>query len=313
MMKELSDLTSLPEPEEKNVTQKGTLYLVTTPIGNLADLSPRAQKVLRECDFVAAEDTRNTLRLLTCFGIKKELVSYHEHNKAARGPQLCRRISAGECCALVTDAGMPAISDPGEDIVRLCAAQGIPVSAVPGCCAATTALSLSALSTARFVFEGFLPQTNKERTQRLADIACERRTVILYEAPHRLKQTLSRLCEAVGGDRQIALCRELTKRNEEVERLLLSQALANCDEKPPRGEYVLILEGLDEYCSRTGKTMPASQASPDNTTEALSATESVAHHEAGGMTRKDAIKAAAAERGMSKSAFYQLLINEKED
>ena len=303
---------SLPEEDEKNRTEKSTLYLVTTPIGNLSDLSPRALKVLSECDFVAAEDTRNTLRLLTHFGLRKELVSYHEHNKAMRGPEICDRIAAGECCALVTDAGMPAISDPGEDIVRLCAKRGIAVSAVPGCCAAVTALSLSAIATGRFVFEGFLPVPKKERTKRLAEVAKESRTVILYEAPHRLARTLSDLCGVLPADRRISLCRELTKRNEEICRTTLSAALSDCSEKPPRGEYVLILEGSDEYdarCPGQCADEPAAVTSDAVTSPA----EAVARLEASGLSRKEAIKAAAAERGMSKSAFYALLIAEKNE
>ena len=303
---------SLPEEDEKNRTEKSTLYLVTTPIGNLSDLSPRALKVLSECDFVAAEDTRNTLRLLTHFGLRKELVSYHEHNKAMRGPEICDRIAAGECCALVTDAGMPAISDPGEDIVRLCAERGIAVSAVPGCCAAVTALSLSAIATGRFVFEGFLPVPKKERTKRLAEVAKESRTVILYEAPHRLVRTLSDLCGVLPADRRISLCRELTKRNEEICRTTLSAALSDCSEKPPRGEYVLILEGGDEYdarCPGQCADEPAAVTSDAVTSPA----EAVARLEASGLSRKEAIKAAAAERGMSKSAFYALLIAEKNE
>lgn len=303
---------SLPEEDEKNRTEKSTLYLVTTPIGNLSDLSPRALKVLSECDFVAAEDTRNTLRLLTHFGLRKELISYHEHNKAMRGPEICDRIAAGECCALVTDAGMPAISDPGEDIVRLCAERGIAVSAVPGCCAAVTALSLSAIATGRFVFEGFLPVPKKERTKRLAEVAKESRTVILYEAPHRLARTLSDLCGVLPADRRISLCRELTKRNEEICRTTLSAALSDCSEKPPRGEYVLILEGGDEYDARCpGQCADEPDAVTSDT--GASPAEAVARFEASGLSRKEAIKAAAAERGMNKSAFYALLIAEKNE
>ena len=303
---------SPPEEDEKNRTEKSTLYLVTTPIGNLSDLSPRALKVLSECDFVAAEDTRNTLRLLTHFGLRKELISYHEHNKAMRGPEICDRIAAGECCALVTDAGMPAISDPGEDIVRLCAERGIAVSAVPGCCAAVTALSLSAIATGRFVFEGFLPVPKKERTKRLAEVAKESRTVILYEAPHRLARTLSDLCGVLPADRRISLCRELTKRNEEICRTTLSAALSDCSEKPPRGEYVLILEGSDEYDARCPGRC-ADEPAAVTSDAGASPAEAVARFEVSGLSRKEAIKAAAAERGMNKSAFYALLIAEKNE
>ena len=244
--------------EETNRTEKATLYLVATPIGNLSDLSPRALKVLSECDFIAAEDTRNTRKLLTHFGIHKELVSYHEHNKKEKGPKLCDRIEAGEACALVTDAGMPAISDPGEDMVRLCALRNIAVSVIPGCCAAVSALSLSALATGRFVFEGFLPTQKKERESRLSALLGEERTMIFYEAPHRLRETLSCLADTFGERRSISLCRELTKRNEEVLRMTLGQAQRYYEEKEPRGEYVLVLQGLEEAVkSGTAAPLPA--------------------------------------------------------
>ena len=231
--------------EEKNAIQGGTLYLVATPIGNLADLSSRAIKVLSEVNFVAAEDTRNSGLLLSRLGISQPMVSYYEHNKREKGKQIVARLLDGESCALVTDAGMPAISDPGEDLVRLCAENGIPVTAVPGCCAAVTALTLSGLPTSRFVFEGFLPTEKKERTARLDALVNELRTIILYEAPHRLRATLDDLAAAIG-DRQIAICRELTKLNEEITRTTVKKAVELYAEREPRGEYVLILGGKPE-------------------------------------------------------------------
>ena len=284
---------------EKNKTREGTLYLVATPIGNLSDLSPRAQKVLSEVTFVAAEDTRNTRALLTHFEIHKELVSYHEHNKLGRGPELVARLLRGDSCALVTDAGMPAISDPGEDLVRLCAEAAIPVTCIPGGTAAVTALALSALPTGRFVFEGFLPADKKERRARLAALSAEERTTILYEAPHRLKKTLGELWEALG-DRKISLCRELTKLNEEIIRTSLSAAGALYREQEPRGEYVLILEG-------------GTPAKEEGAGSSMSPAEHVAFYEAQGMARMDAIKAAAKDRGVAKSILYKELQNAEEE
>ncbi len=286
--------------DEKNKVEAKTLYLVGTPIGNLTDISERALKVLRECDFIAAEDTRNSAKLLTCFGIKKELISYHEHNRRARGEELCNRIEAGECCALITDAGMPAISDPGEDLVRLCAARGITVSVIPGPTACISALALSGISTARFSFEGFLPVPRGDRKKRLTEIQNERRTLIFYEAPHKLRTTLSDLL-ATFGDRRIALCRELTKKNEEVIRTTLQGAVNHYASTEPRGEYVLVLEGAEEYTG-LAYTEPV-----DDDLLALSPEEHVARYEEGGMSRMDAIKKAAKDRGMTKSELYNLL------
>lgn len=287
---------------EKNKVEGGTLYLVATPIGNLADISERALKVLSECDFVAAEDTRNTARLLSYFGIHKELVSYFEHNKKRRGEELIARLLAGESCALVTDAGMPAISDPGEDIVRLCAESGVRVSIIPGCCAAVSALALSALSTARFAFEGFLPANKNERMARLSATKDERRTIIFYEAPHKLISTLKSLCEVFGEGRKIALCRELTKINEEVIRLTLGEAVALYESREPRGEYVLILEG--------GEEAGVPESTKSNPLLSLSPEEHIAHYEAQGLGRMDAIKRAAKDRGMSKSELYKIVNTE---
>ena len=230
---------------QKNQTQKGTLYLVGTPIGNLSDISERALKVLSEVDFIAAEDTRNSGKLLSYFGIKKPMVSYFEHNKRERGEAIVARIEAGEACALITDAGMPAISDPGEDIVRICAEKGVPVSVVPGPCAAISALAMSGLFTGKFTFEGFLSTANNERRDALEALKNERKTIIFYEAPHKLRGTLADLYKAFGN-RKISLCRELTKLNEEVLRMTLESAIAYYEENQPRGEYVLIMEGASK-------------------------------------------------------------------
>ena len=284
---------------EKNKTEKSTVYLVATPIGNLADISERAVKVLSEVDFIAAEDTRNSLKLLTCLGIKKELVSYHEHNKKASGERIIARVLSGESCAIVTDAGMPAISDPGEDIVRLAADAGVRVSVIPGACAAVSALSLSALATGRFCFEGFLPVVKNEREARLSKLKKEERTMIIYEAPHKLKTTLSDLEKAFGGERRISLCRELTKLNEQIVRTSLCEAVKYYEENSPRGEYVLILEGAEEAGVTVTEENPLLTLSPE---------EHVKHYEAKGLARMDAIKAAAKDRGMSKSEMYKLLI-----
>ena len=280
---------------EKNKVEGGTLYLVATPIGNLADLSERAIKVLSEVDFVAAEDTRNSGLLLSRFGISKPFVSYYEHNKRERGEYIVSRLQNGESCALVTDAGMPAISDPGEDIVRLCAEVGVPVTAVPGCCAAVTALALSALTTGRFAFEGFITTNRHDRRERLTALKYEERTMIFYEAPHKLRQTLDDILEFMG-DRKITLCREMTKLNEEIIRTTVSEAVEMYKEKNPRGEYVLVLEGgikedkTDEFPS-----------DPE---------EHVKMYESQGMKRMDAIKAAAKDRGVSKGVLYKELLGE---
>ena len=228
----------------------GTLYLVPTPIGNLGDISPRAKKTLAEVDFIAAEDTRVTLKLLNHLEIKKPLVSYYEHNKAESGPRIVERLLAGECCALVTDAGSPAISDPGEDLVALCAKADICVCAIPGPCAVVTALSVSGLPTGRFCFEGFLSTNKKSRREHLDSLKGEMRTMIFYEAPHKLQNTLKDLCAAFGTERRISLCRELTKLHEQILRMTLGEALAYYTENDPRGEYVLVLEGAPEIVVR---------------------------------------------------------------
>ena len=283
---------------EKNKVLGGVLYLVGTPIGNLADISERAVKVLSEVDFIAAEDTRNSARLLSALGIQhKELVSYHEHNKKSSGERLCTRLLSGESCALITDAGMPAISDPGEDVVRLCAQSGIPVSVVPGACAAVCALALSGLSTRRFAFEGFLSANKGERRKMLDSLKGETRTMIFYEAPHKLRATLEDMLSAFGGERRISLCRELTKLNEEVERTTLSDAVEAYSVREPRGEYVLIVEGGEGEQSNDGSGELC----------ALSPEEHVEHYISAGLGRMDAIKAAAKDRKMTKSELYKLL------
>lgn len=220
----------------------GILYLVATPIGNLGDFSPRGVATLEEADFIAAEDTRVSVKLLNHFGIKKPLVSYHQHNQNTAGPAILERLLAGENCALVTDAGTPAISDPGESLVALCAENGVTVQAIPGCCAMVSALAVSALATGRFTFEGFLTTNKKGRREHLQSLVGERRTMVFYEAPHKLCGTLEDLYEAFG-DRKLALCRELTKLHEETRRTTLSEAAAYYRDNAPRGEFVLVIAG----------------------------------------------------------------------
>ena len=280
------------EFREKNEIVGGTLYLVATPVGNLADISERAVKVLSEVDFIAAEDTRNTGLLLSRLGISKSMVSYFEHNKRERGEMIVSRIEAGESCALVTDAGTPAISDPGEDIVKLCAERDVPVTSIPGPCAAICALTLSALATGRFVFEGFISTSKTERRERLAELASDRRTVIIYEAPHKLRTTLNDLLEFFG-DRKITLCRELTKLNEEVIRTTIPQAVEKYRETDPRGEYVLVIEGA---------TSKPETSYPEDVTEHVNMLISE------GLDRMSAMKKAAKERGVSKSDIYKAYV-----
>ena len=268
----------------------GTLYLVGTPIGNLGDISPRALETLEAADFIAAEDTRVTLKLLNHFGIKKPLICYFEHNRAEMGEKLLARLLAGESCALVTDAGMPAISDPGEDIVRQCAAVGVPVLGVPGPSALVTALALSGLPTQRFCFEGFLAVSGKTRRGHLEALREETRTMIFYEAPHKLLRTLQDLYD-VFGERDVALCRELTKLHEEVVRTTLSGAIARYTETPPRGEFVLVVRGR-----QTPDAPEMTEA------EALAAVD---RYRAGGSSLKEACRLAASDSGFSKNVLYQ--------
>ncbi len=271
----------------------GRLTLVGTPIGNLSDFSPRAVAALEECDFIAAEDTRVTLKLLNHFGIQKPLVSYHEHNKRERGEQLCARLLAGENGVLVSDAGMPAISDPGEDLVALCHQKGIPVGVVPGPTAVTAALALAGMPTGRFTFEGFLSVNKRPRREHLDSLRGEQRTMVFYEAPHKLKSTLADLLAALG-DRPIALVREITKIHEEVLRTTLSAAVAYYGQNEPRGEFVLIVGGA----APTEKTA----ATPDEAAQLARA------YMAEGMSPSEAAKTAAGECGLKKGEVYRLLI-----
>ena len=275
----------------------GMLYLVPTPIGNLGDISKRARETLESADFIAAEDTRVTLKLLNHLELKKPLVSYYEHNKAFKGEKILDRILAGETCALVSDAGSPAISDPGEDLVKQCAAAGIPVCAIPGPCAAITALSISAQSTGRFCFEGFLSTAKKSRREHLDSLKKEQRTMIFYEAPHKLLNTLQDMAEVFGADRPISLCRELTKLHEEVVRTTLGEAVEKYTETPPKGEFVLIVAGA-----------------PEEIREAPSEADAAARVKAlleQGLSRKDAVKQTAAELGLPKNAVYALALEEE--
>ncbi len=278
---------------EKNKVEKGTLYLVATPIGNLADLSERAVKVLSEVDFIAAEDTRNSMRLLSYLGISKPMISYFEHNKRERGEEIAARLQGGENCALVTDAGTPAISDPGEDMVALCAEKGIPVCSIPGPCAAIVALTLSGLPTGRFTFEGFLSANKAERKKQLAELSGERRTMVFHEAPHKLRATLADLLNILGN-RRIALCREMTKKNEEVLRLTLAEAIAHYEANDPRGEYVLVVEGATETIAEDWSN--------------VSVQDHVAKYIESGMSKMDAIKAVAKERGVPKNEIYKQIL-----
>ena len=268
----------------------GMLYLVPTPIGNLGDISIRCRETLEQADFIAAEDTRVTMKLLNHLGIKKSLVSYFEHNKAMKGDQIVERILAGETCALVSDAGSPAISDPGEELVRQCANAGITVCAIPGPCAVITALSISGQATGRFCFEGFLSTAKKSRREHLESLQSEKRTMIFYEAPHKLLNTLEDMAKAFGEDRPISLCRELTKLHEEVIRTTLGDAIALYNEQAPRGEYVLVLAGAPEE----EKTQPTAQDAADYVAKLME----------GGMSRKDAIKQTAKDLNLPKNVVY---------
>ncbi|MDY4230535.1 MAG: 16S rRNA (cytidine(1402)-2'-O)-methyltransferase [Candidatus Faecousia sp.] len=273
-----------------------TLCLVPTPIGNLSDISPRARQALADADFIAAEDTRVALRLLNHLGLKKPLVSYYEHNKEGSGPKIVARILTGQRCALVSDAGSPAISDPGEDLVRLCAEAGIPVTAIPGPCAAITALSISGLPTGRFCFEGFLSTNKKSRQAHLDGLRSETRTMIFYEAPHKLTATLADLSAVFGAERRISLCRELTKLHEEVLRTTLGEAAAYYAEHAPRGEFVLIVEG-------------AAPLAPEAVSEA-DALEAVRALIGQGLSRKDAVRRVSEQTGIPKNELYNAAVRE---
>ena len=293
----MSSIKSTNLDYEKNKIEKGMLYLVATPIGNLADLSDRAIKVLSEVDFIAAEDTRNSLKLLSYLDISKPMVSYFEHNKRERGQIIADRLKNGESCALITDAGTPAISDPGEDIVALCAEQNIPVTSIPGACAGIVALTLSGLPTGRFCFEGFLSANKGERRERLLELENEKRTMIFHEAPHKLKATLEDMKNTFGGDRRISLCRELTKKNEEVLRLTLAGAVEYYESNAPRGEYVLIVEGR----TKSDKN--------ESFFENMSIEEHVNFYISNGLSKMDAIKSCAKDRGVHKNVIYKEICN----
>lgn len=275
----------------------GMLYLVPTPIGNLGDISIRCRETLEKADFIAAEDTRVSLKLLNHLGIKKSLVSYYEHNKAFKGDVILQRILAGETCALVSDAGSPAISDPGEDLVKLCAAHGITVCAIPGPCAVITALSISGQATGRFCFEGFLSTAKKSRREHLESLKNEQRTMIFYEAPHKLVATLEDMQEAFGSDRSISLCRELTKLHEEVYRTTLGEAIAHYNENPPKGEFVLVVAGAEPLIEEKPTATDAAQRVRQLMEE--------------GLSRKDAIKQTAKELDLPKNVVYDAALQEE--
>ena len=273
----------------------GMLCLVPTPIGNLGDISERCRRTLEEADFIAAEDTRVSLKLLNYLGIKKSLVSYYEHNKAFKGNVIFDRILAGETCALVSDAGSPAISDPGEDLVRLCAEHGITVTAIPGPCAVITALSISGLPTGRFCFEGFLSTAKKSRKEHLASLVGETRTMIFYEAPHKLLSTLEDLAETFGAERKISLCRELSKLHEEVVRTTLGEAIAKYTENGPKGEFVLVVDGA----APVEKELPTAEDAGEMVKRLMSE----------GLSRKDAIKQTVKALDLPKNVVYDAALN----
>ena len=280
-----------------NNNSSGTLYLVATPIGNLGDISSRAAETLKSVDFIAAEDTRVTLKLLSHLNVKKPLVSYYEHNSIESGKKIISRILFGESCALVTDAGTPAISDPGEDLVRLCAADDIPIIAIPGPCAVISAVALSGLPTGRFTFEGFLSTARKSRFEHLNELLTEKRTMVFYEAPHKLLRTLNDML-TVLGDRRITISRELTKLHEETLRFTISQAIKHFEAIPPRGEFVLVIEGTKD-----------APASTDILADAIATAQLYLTE---GLTVKDAAKKAAEETGASKNLIYKELVSKKD-
>lgn len=278
----------------------GTLYLCATPIGNLQDMTPRVIETLRSVDIIAAEDTRNSIKLLNHFDIHTPMTSYHEYNKVEKAGQLAAKLAAGQDIALITDAGTPAISDPGEVLVRLCHESGLPVTSLPGPSACIVALTLSGLSTRRFSFEGFLPREKKERRAILGELAGETRTMVLYEAPHHLTATLKELLESMG-DRQITLCRELTKKFETVMPTTLSRALSFYEREEPRGEYVLVVAGRNPQELRREEIAAW---------ESMTIGEHMEHYECQGMDRKTAMKQVAKDRGVGKREIYAYLNRE---
>ena len=276
----------------------GTLYLCATPIGNLEDMTFRAVRVLKDADLIAAEDTRNSIKLLNHFDIHTPMTSYHEHNKYEKGKRLVDRLLRGETIALITDAGTPGISDPGEELVKMCFDAGIHVTAVPGAAACVTALTISGLGTRRFVFEAFLPADKRERERVLDALKREQRTMIIYEAPHRLVKTLNLLAQTLGGDRMVSVCRELTKKHESVYRSTLSGAASYYAEHDPKGECVLVVEGLSfEAIDREEKEKWAS----------VSIEEHMEYYSSQGMDRKEAMKKTARDRGVQKREIYNYL------
>lgn len=277
----------------------GILYLCATPIGNLQDMTPRVVETLKEVDLIAAEDTRNSIKLLNHFEIKTPMTSYHEYNKVEKALYLVEQLQMGKNIALITDAGTPAISDPGEVLVRECQKANITVTSLPGACALITALTLSGLNTRRFCMEGFLPSDKKEKKDILEELKSESRTMILYEAPHRLEKTLAELYEVLG-DREIALCRELTKKFETVFKTTLKDAIAYYEENEPRGEYVLVIEG---------KSREEKKQEMIDEWEKMSIEEHVVFYERQGIEHKEAMKRVAKDRGVSKRDIYQYLIN----
>lgn len=275
----------------------GMLYLCATPIGNLGDMTPRVIETLKQVDVIAAEDTRNSIRLLNHFDIHTPMTSYHEYNKVEKARQLIDQMLEGRNIALITDAGTPAISDPGEVLVQMCQENGITVTSLPGPAACITALTLSGLNTRRFCFEGFLPSDKKEKREILEELAVESRTMILYEAPHHLVRTLKELQEALG-DRRITICRELTKKFETVMPTTLEEALAYYEKEEPRGEYVLVLEG---------KSLKEKRKEAVASWEEMSIEEHMAYYENQGISHKDAMKAVAKDRGLGKRDIYRQL------
>ncbi len=280
---------------------KGTLYLCATPIGNLEDMTFRAVRILKEVDVIAAEDTRNSVKLLNHFDIHTPMTSYHEFNKIDKGHYLVSRLLNGENIALITDAGMPGISDPGEELVRMCRDAGVPVTAVPGACACVTALVISGRPTRRFCFEAFLPTDKKERRAVLEELKTETRTSVIYEAPHRLVKTLQELLNELG-DRKLTVCKELTKKHETDFETTLQEAVPYYEQNEPRGEYVLVLEG----CSRQQMEQEAQDAWKE-----MSLKDHMKVYEDQGMNRKDAMKQVAKDRGVGKREIYQALLEEE--
>ena len=280
----------------------GTLYLCATPIGNLGDITYRVVQTLSQADMIAAEDTRNSLKLLNHLNINRPLTSYHEHNKYEKAQKLIDMLKEGSTIALITDAGMPAISDPGEVLVKMCHEQGVPVTSLPGACACVTALSLSGMSARRFCFEGFLPPGKKERDKVLSDLKDEKRTIIMYEAPHHIKKTLSLLGDTLGYERHITLCRELTKLHEEAYISTIQGCMERYEKEDPRGEFVLIIEGLSEE---------EAQSRSMEIFKDLTLTEHMDIYLSQGLDKKEAMKAVAADLGISKREVYARLENEK--